>query len=93
MPHRVVAEGSPLLPERPLIAVVDDEASIRLAIRSLIKSAGYRVEVFASAGEFLESEARDNTHCLVTDVRMPEIDGWNWSDDFGLGIFGYQLSS
>ncbi len=57
------------------ISIVDDDESIRRATRALLRSVGYRVETFASAELFLESDALRETDCLVLDVRMPGIDG------------------
>lgn len=58
-----------------LIAVVDDDASIRAATDSLLRSRGYAVCTFASAGDFLESATLDETVCVITDVRMPVMGG------------------
>jgi FixJ family two-component response regulator len=58
-----------------LIAVVDDDASIRLATDSLLRSRGYAVCTFASPGEFLQSDELNETACVITDVRMPVIGG------------------
>jgi len=59
-----------------LVFVVDDDASVRRALARLIQSAGYRVEVFSSAREFLAGAAADACPaCLVLDVRLPDING------------------
>ena len=58
-----------------LIAVVDDDESIRDSLRTLLRSAGYRVMTFESAEIFLRSGAAPGTACLILDVRMPGIDG------------------
>jgi FixJ family two-component response regulator len=63
------------MPENSLIAIVDDEDSVRDAIRSLLRSVGFQVEVFASAERFLASDRLRETACLVLDVRMPGMDG------------------
>jgi len=60
---------------KPLIAVVDDDSSLRESTQLLLRSAGYRAEVFASAREFLDSNRIDETACLILDVRMPGMDG------------------
>jgi FixJ family two-component response regulator len=61
--------------EIPLIAVVDDDAAIREAIQSLLRSVGLRVAVFASAEDFLHSGELQATACLIVDVRMPRMSG------------------
>ena len=62
--------------ERPLIAVVDDEEPIRKALSRLLRFAGLRVEAFPSGTEFLESLRSHTPDCLVLDLHMPEIDGF-----------------
>lgn len=69
------SKGSPVLPEGPLISVIDDDASVRLATESLVRSLGYRVQGYACAGDFLRSADRSATRCLITDVQMPGMDG------------------
>jgi FixJ family two-component response regulator len=60
----------------PIVFVVDDDDSVRRALTRLIRSAGYGVECFESAREFLESHFRAwSTACLVLDVGLPELDG------------------
>jgi FixJ family two-component response regulator len=58
-----------------VIAVVDDDASIRAATDSLLRSRGYSVRNFASAEEFLRSAELNGTSCVITDVRMPIMGG------------------
>ena len=58
-----------------LVAIVDDDASVRTSTRRLIRSFGYRAEAFASGEEFLMSPLAAETTCLVLDVRMPDVDG------------------
>ena len=60
---------------KPLISVVDDDQSMREALRGLMKSLGYRAEVFASAEEFLSSCQVPRTSCLIADVQMPGMTG------------------
>ena len=59
----------------PIVFVVDDDASMREALSSLIESAGLRVQTFASAQEFLEHKRPDTPACLVLDVRLPGLSG------------------
>jgi FixJ family two-component response regulator len=70
--------GSPakgIVPDNALISVVDDDASVREALKGLLKSAGFRTEAFASAEEFLHSGQLATTSCLILDVGMPGMGG------------------
>ena len=58
-----------------LVAVVDDDFSVRESLESLIRSAGMKVRVFASAEQFLDSTVVSDAKCLVLDVRMPGMSG------------------
>ena len=58
-----------------IVAVVDDDESLRRSLRNLLGSVGLRVETFASAGAFLHSIHREQTGCLVLDLRMPGMSG------------------
>jgi FixJ family two-component response regulator len=60
----------------PLVAVVDDDPSLRRAVRNLLASAGLRVETFPSAEAFLESPLRPSAGCLVLDLSMPQMNGF-----------------
>src|SRR3954452_25297892 len=68
-------QDQPSIDEAPLVAIVDDDASVRRSTRRLIRSFGYRADAFASGREFLASMSAARTACLVLDVRMPELDG------------------
>jgi FixJ family two-component response regulator len=59
----------------PLVFVVDDDPSMRQAVRNLIRSAGMRVETFASAELFLRHTRPEEPACLVLDVRLPGLSG------------------
>jgi FixJ family two-component response regulator len=61
---------------RSLIAVVDDEEPIRKALGRLIRSAGMDVETFPSGAELLESFSARTPHCIVLDLHMPEVNGF-----------------
>jgi FixJ family two-component response regulator len=61
--------------EDPIVFVIDDDASMREALRSLFQSVGLQVEVFGSAPEFLQSKLRDVTSCLLLDIRLPQLSG------------------
>ena len=59
----------------PTVFVVDDDSSLRRAIKRLVESVGLHVELFASAHEFLQSKRPDAASCLVLDIRLPGISG------------------
>jgi len=59
----------------PTIYVVDDDASVRRALSRLLKSAGFQVETFMSAQEFLDSGQTEGPGLLVLDVRLPGLSG------------------
>lgn len=65
----------------PVILVVDDDASVRKAVARLIASAGYCVRAFASAEDFLASQATDAGNCLLLDIRMPGMSGLELQDE------------
>jgi FixJ family two-component response regulator len=58
-----------------MVFVVDDDAPMRESLKNLIRSVGLRVELFASAQEFLRRKPPDLPSCLVLDVRMPGLSG------------------
>lgn len=58
-----------------LIAVVDDDHSVREGLENLISSMEFEVKLFASAEEFLDSDTRLQTDCAILDVRLPGISG------------------
>ena len=61
--------------EKPLVAIVDDDKSIRNATRDLFRAAGYSSATFEDAKSFLASASRAIVACLVTDFRMPGMTG------------------
>ena len=61
---------------RPLIAIVDDEEPVRKALTRLLRSAGFDVETFPSGVEFLESLPTRLPDCVVLDVHMPLMNGF-----------------
>ena len=58
-----------------IIAIVDDDAPLREALGSVLKAAGFSIETFASAEEFLDSPHRQKIACLLLDVRLPGMSG------------------
>jgi len=60
---------------KPLISIIDDDESMREAIKGLMRSLGYRVEAVASAQEFLRSRFVRRTSCVIADMQMPGMTG------------------
>jgi FixJ family two-component response regulator len=59
----------------PIIAVIDDDASVRVGTENLLSSLRYNVHTFPSAEEFLRSGLRYDISCVIADVRMPGMSG------------------
>jgi FixJ family two-component response regulator len=64
----------------PIIAIVDDDASVRRSLLRVVESAGYKAETFASAREFLAWLPHGQAACLVLDVHMDELSGFDLHD-------------
>ncbi len=58
-----------------MISIVDDDRSVREALKRLVRSHGYTTAAFGSAEEFLDSTELKKTACLITDVQMPGLNG------------------
>ena len=65
----------------PTIFVIDDDASIRKGLSRLLRSAGYTIETFPSAEEFLRREHFDGVGCIVLDVQMPGLSGMDLQEE------------
>jgi FixJ family two-component response regulator len=64
-------------PPEPTVFIVDDDPSVREGLTSLIRSAGLRVLAFASGREFLRHERSAFPACLILDIRLPELGGFD----------------
>ena len=64
------------MPKKPVISIVDDDNSVREGTVDLVKAMGFVAEAFPSAENFLNSKRLHNTSCLITDVRMPGMTGF-----------------
>ena len=62
-------------PNGGMVAVIDDDESVRTAIKELLRSAGFLARAFASAEDFLKSGQQQETGCLIVDIRMPGMSG------------------
>ena len=73
--HQNASKGVVMLHATPIVFIVDDDVSVRSALESLIGSAGWVAETFASAQEFLRRPRVAAPSCLVLDVSLPDING------------------
>jgi FixJ family two-component response regulator len=62
--------------DRPLVAIVDDDELFRRSIDRLVRSAGFRVETFGSAEDFLERGHLEQTACAILDMKLPGMNGF-----------------
>jgi FixJ family two-component response regulator len=63
-----------------MISIIDDDRSVREAVKSLIRSLGYEAITFASAEEYLDAEGVHDSECVITDVQMPGMTGIDLQD-------------
>jgi FixJ family two-component response regulator len=71
---------SPAVETAVIVAVIDDDTSLRKSLSRLLAAAGHRVLAFASAPEFLDSTDCENVSCVISDLRMPGLDGLQLQD-------------
>jgi FixJ family two-component response regulator len=73
--------------ERPVVFVIDDDVDMRESLRELLESVGLRVELFATPTELLQRGLRNEPSCLVLDVRLPILSGFDLQSELNrLGI-------
>jgi FixJ family two-component response regulator len=70
-----------------LVAVLDDEEPIRKALSRLLRLVGFKIKTFASGAEFLESLRNHAPDCLVLDLHMPVMDGFEVESQLARGDF------
>ena len=75
-----------VMKDAPIIAIVDDDASIRRALLRVVESAGYQAEAFASSREFLDWLPRNRAACLVLDVHMNDMNGFELQERLAVPI-------
>jgi len=63
------------IPTNSLVFAIDDDASVRKGLKRLLRSAGYKSEIFESASDFLERDQHAGPACVILDVRMPALNG------------------
>jgi FixJ family two-component response regulator len=66
---------------KPIVFVVEDDASVRRALTNLFQSVGLEVKLFGSASEMLENKLPDVASCLVLDVRLPGLSGLDFQTE------------
>ena len=76
---------------KDLISVVDDDESIRRTTTLLIESFGFRAAAFASAESFLKSGQLHDTSCLILDVRMPDMNGFELQSELAAAGYGIPI--
>ena len=69
------------IPPNSIVFAVDDDASVRKGLARLLRSAGYKNEVFESAADFLVRSAHGGPSCLIVDVKMPGLNGIELQED------------
>ncbi len=74
----------------PHIFVVDDDRSVLVAMKRLLRSSGFEVETFASGREFLDTVSPDTTGCAILDVQMPGMSGLELQEK--MTATGYKVS-
>ena len=64
-----------MIPANSIVFAIDDDASVRKGLTRLLRSAGYKSEIFELASDFLKREQHTGPACVIVDVRMPGING------------------
>ena len=77
------------MPRKAVIAIVDDDQSVREALTSLVRSLGYAAMAFECAEDFLKSKRRRSVSCVIADVQMPGMTGIELHDR--LVAYGEQI--
>jgi len=84
---RSLDEGGAI--QRPLVAVVDDDESVRESLPDLLGEFGFRSKVFSSAEEFLASDTISRMKCLLLDIAMPGMTGFDLQQE--LKVRGHNI--
>jgi FixJ family two-component response regulator len=67
--------------DEPIVYIVDDDASVRVALGNLLRSVGLQVQLFGSAPELLQNKRTENASCLVLDIRLPGVSGLDFQSE------------
>jgi FixJ family two-component response regulator len=84
-------DRSPITALQPTVFIIDDDESVRKGLSRLLRSAGFAVETFATAEQFLEREHYEGIGCLVLDVRMPGISGIDLQDELSKAAYSMPI--
>jgi FixJ family two-component response regulator len=76
-------------PQQSTVYVIDDDESVRKAFERLLRSANLEVETFSSVEEFLGIERQSDTACVIVDIRMPGLTGFNLQEK--LASYGIRI--
>lgn len=77
--------------KRPLVAVVDDDESVRESLPDLLGELGYAAETFSSAEEFLASDRIGSAKCLILDIALPGMSGPDLQEELTRGRRGIPI--
>jgi len=69
-----------MIPSNSLVFAIDDDASVRRGLARLLRSAGYKQEVFKSASDFLARPPHSGPSCVIVDVQMPDLSGMDFQE-------------
>ena len=81
MIERMASTRAAAAAEEPVVFIIDDDRAIREALQSLLRSVGFRVELFDSASGFMESPLPDAPSCIILDIRLPRLSGLDFQTE------------
>src|SRR5271166_1887181 len=82
---------APMTEDQPTVFVIDDDVSVRDAIKGVVRSVGLRAETFASTQDFLRKWQPDRPSCLVLDVRLPGLSGLDFQQELTRANIGIPI--
>jgi len=70
-----------MVPPNSMVFAIDDDASVRKSLKRLLRSAGYKSEIFESASDFLTRPPHSGSSCVIVDVQMPGLNGIEFQEE------------